>query len=422
METKNRRANGEGSLRFDEKSNRWIATITFNKKRKAFYGRTKQEAINKRELFKSSGGKISKSITLKNAIKNVIDDKLKNGKIQENTYYTNICTLRTISQYELANKNIDEITKEDIKIFLTELSKYSNSTIKKIYGELNYAMDYGVENGIIPYNLIKNNSSIYKPKSEGKNEKIVALEFDQQQKLIETIKKHPNKYQDIWLLAMYTGCRIGEIMALKKENINLKTKEIKIERTITRSKNGKEKIGKITKTLTSVRYVPITDKVLESIQNLLTKSKKSDLLISKSDLIGDFMSPKCPYGALKRYIEKYQIAPKCTMHMLRHTFATRSFEAGVPPKVVQHLLGHKSIQTTLDTYTDILKRYENKYLDKIEDINAQLNIVENLDEKAIAESELKKIYNIVKESHFTDSQKELLFNDFKKIEEWLKLA
>lgn len=377
-----RRANGEGSIRYDEKKKYWVCIITINKKRKAFYGKTKQEAINKRELFKSSGGKSTKSITLENAIQKVINNKLENGKIGENTYYTNGCTLNLIKKHEISQKNIDEITKNDIQDFLVNLKKYSTSTIKKVYSQLNYGFDYAVENSIVSYNLLRNSTSIFKPKSEEKNEKVVALEFEEQKKFIATLKNNPHKYQDIWLLSMYTGCRIGEIMAIKKENINLEKREIKIEPTITKDKNGEEKIGNTPKNMQSIRFVPITNKVYVSIQNLLQNSQpNSDLLISKSNNKGDFISPKSPYSALKRYFKKYNIAPECTMHMLRHTFATRLFEAGVPPKVVQHLLGHKNIQTTLDTYTDVLKRVENKYIDNIENINNQLNEIEELEGK-----------------------------------------
>ena len=53
--------------------------------------------------------------------------------------------------------------------------------------------------------------------------------------------------------------------------------------------------------------------------------------------------------------------------MMRHTFATRAIEAGISPKVLQHMLGHSDISITLDTYTDVFDRFENQQLDLIND-------------------------------------------------------
>ena len=418
-----RRANGEGSLRFDEKTKKWIATITVDKKRKAFYGKTRQEAINKRETFKQFGGKTIKSLSLYDAIKKVINFKFNENKIGENTYYTNMCTLKTISAYDIVNKNIDNITILDLKDFFEKLSKkeYSSSTIKKIYSELNYGLDYAVEINLIQNNILRNSPTISKPKTAVKNEKVVALEYTEQKNFIEVLKKNPHEYQEIWLLSMYTGMRIGEIMALKKENINFDKKEIKIDRTITRDRKGKSKIGYIPKNMQSIRYIPITNQVYIILKKLLKNSNnQSELLISNAK--GDFIDPKLPYSSLKRYVEKYNIAKKCTLHMLRHTFATRLFENDVPTKVVQHLLGHTSIQTTLDTYTDVLKHHEEKYTDKINHMFNELNEIEELDTNTLVRNELFKIKDIVSNSHFTKKQKELLLSDILTIENWLKLA
>jgi integrase len=59
---------------------------------------------------------------------------------------------------------------------------------------------------------------------------------------------------------------------------------------------------------------------------------------------------------------------KVNTHMLRHTFATMCIEAGVQPVVLQKMLGHKSIKTTLDVYTSVFDKYRNKELDKLDNL------------------------------------------------------
>lgn len=73
--------------------------------------------------------------------------------------------------------------------------------------------------------------------------------------------------------------------------------------------------------------------------------------------------------AFKRFCEKYNINKgyEVNQHMLRHTFATRCIEAGVPAKVLQKIMGHADIKTTLQIYTDIFDKFEKKYNDVIQD-------------------------------------------------------
>ena len=62
------------------------------------------------------------------------------------------------------------------------------------------------------------------------------------------------------------------------------------------------------------------------------------------------------------YFYKYISSRDYSQHMMRHTFATRAIEAGISPKVLQHILGHADISITLDTYTDVFERFENDQL------------------------------------------------------------
>ena len=101
------------------------------------------------------------------------------------------------------------------------------------------------------------NEAIKKPKAKKETIKVEALTIEEERKLINILNNSNHKYKNIILL--FTGLRVGELLALSRNNINLNKKTISIESTLTRDKNDKVILGKTTKTITGKRNIYINN-------------------------------------------------------------------------------------------------------------------------------------------------------------------
>ena len=159
--------------------------------------------------------------------------------------------------------------------------------------------------------------------------------------------ENPDRVGIAVLLGMVLGMRIGEVCGLMMQDVDLKEKRVKIVRSVkrVRTQSGSELEISDPKTASSVRVLPLPDEIASVIERI-------DL--SESDYIASGRSsptePRTLRQAYGRLLKRLGIEAH-TFHDLRHTFASRAIASGADPRSVADLMGHTTVEMTLNTYT-----------------------------------------------------------------------
>lgn len=168
------------------------------------------------------------------------------------------------------------------------------------------------------------------------------------------------------LLSLHTGMRIGEVCALRWDEIDMDNRVIHVKHTIARVPDtenaGKTKLIVDTpKTPSSNRDIPISSKLFPILCRVKERSC-SDYVISNTV---SFTNPRS-YEYMFHKATKFCSLSSINYHALRHTFATRCVEAGMDVKSLSEILGHASVSTTLDTYVHSSMQQKREQIEKIE--------------------------------------------------------
>lgn len=249
---------------------------------------------------------------------------------------------RLRAEEEFGDKPIKDILPKDILALLKRLAKqgYAQKTVSNQRMVINLVFKHAVVANDVQMNAC---ASVETPKGLPKEKRGAASKEDEDIIL---------NLEDDWLfpyIAIMTGMRKGEILALQWKDVDFDKDVIYVTKSI--AHNGNIPVVKPPKTEAGIRTVPMLKKLRERL--LACESRIPDHYIisddGKSPLTDD------------RYITIYdqfrrRTGVTCAAHRLRHSFATKAYEGDVPAKSLQHIIGHKQISTTLDMYTDFRKK------------------------------------------------------------------
>ncbi|MBQ5995406.1 MAG: site-specific integrase [Clostridia bacterium] len=375
---------GEGSIFYSNVKQKWMAQINVGKDengkviRKSVTAETQEEVKVKLDELKLSiyTGKFvnANTITFSQLIKQIYDEKLAMNEIQPQTYYRTMETVKLCK--EINDIPVQKIDSTAIKQLLLSKVDYANSTIKKMYIILNQCFKEAFKRKIISDNPMLD---VRKPKSTKKTKKIRALTLDEQKKLVEVIRNENIRYAEQMLISMFTGMRMGEINALSVNDLNINFNFINIDKTISKGEHGEAFVNDTAKTENGNRQIPINETVRPVIEKIISEYKATDDNVLFHTSAGTLIATSVVNTEFRRIVNKYNIQDKTvkgdlSLHSLRHTYATRCIESGMPPKVLQHLMGHSDIKVTLDTYADVFDNFQSISVEKADSYLNQVGL------------------------------------------------
>ena len=286
-------------------------------------------------------------------------------RLRENTLRSKdyIVELKILPYF--GKRKIAEITAADVRIWQGELLKkgYSQTYLRTVNNQLSCIFNYAAKYYDLPRNPCAQAGSIGKGKADEMSF-WTQTEFEQ---FIDCVKDKPLSYYG-FLTLYWTGCRIGELLALTLEDFNPVEKTLRINKSYQRIK-GRDVITD-PKTQKGKRTISLPDFLVEELQEYVGK------------LYGMTLQDRM-FQTTKPYYEHEMIrgvelsgVKKIRIHDLRHSHASLLIsKLGAQPNLVADRLGHEKIQTTLSTYSHI-------YPEQSRQLAEQLNmLVENEDEE-----------------------------------------
>ena len=270
--------------------------------------------------------------------------------------------LPALGEYELEELTISVLQGFVIERETNAMGRYgvglSSGSVSIIINVLQKSLDMAVNMGIVD-----NHSAdrITRPKA-AKKKQTDCFTLAEQRKIEDAIiKELPHKKIGI-LITLYTGLRIGELMALRWEDVDFDRKTITVKHTMRYDyvDGTRSAVLDTPKTLSSQRIIPIPNSLLPY------------LIMTRSVSAGEYVIESCAretnirsYQKLYAHMLKSLNIRYRSFHTLRHTFATRALESGMDVKTLSEIMGHKSATMTLDRYSHSMMEHKIAMMNRI---------------------------------------------------------
>lgn len=355
-----RRANGDGSIYQRESDGRWVASITLpNGKRKSFYGKTRKATNDKlREAMREidqgvdlSGPRLTVAQYLQQWLASSARPSVKTKTFEG---YESIVRVRVIPR--IGSIPLAKVSPLDLQRLYADLSsaKLSNRSVHHTHRVLHRAFQQALRWNMIPRNPCDGATP---PRPQQTEMRVLTAE--QANALLTHTREHPA--HALYVLALSTGMRIGELLGLRWDDIDFEGGRLFVRRALQRQ-NANGIVFIEPKTSRSRRAIKLGKATIAALRdhkrNQLNRRISLANLWQDQDLVfanetGGPVDPSWQRLLFKRALSDAGL-PAIRFHDLRHTAATLLLSRSVHPKVVSEMLGHSTITLTLDTYSHLV--------------------------------------------------------------------
>lgn len=377
------------------KDGRYQARYSFNGKRHTIYGKNLKEVQKKLRdaKYEMDHGIFAKpdKITVDSWYKTWLKE-YRIDVVRETTIIGNEKCYKHI-KLEIGNMKLQSVRPEHIQRVLNRMKRegYSAGYIENTRQTMNMIFTQAYMNGIIVLNPVER-SILPKMEAREDNPHRRALTEQEQKDFLDCVAKRKPFYADIFFVGFSTGMRIGEINGLEWKDIDFENMEFHVNGTMIKVP-GKDYYKGPVKTGESKRSIPMLPEIAKRLKRHKIEQAKLRMMMGDKwnpvkgleHLVFTTMFGK-PLMTLSvgRYIDstvnavnraeekkaaaehrKPVLMDTFCPHSMRHTFATRALEKGIPPKVVQSYLGHSTIDVTMNVYTHVTAELEREEIKKI---------------------------------------------------------
>lgn len=366
--TKTRREKGEGSIFFMEAKNLWCASINLGtdgngkRRRKVIYAKTKEELIQKKKDLSIATGTLvtDTKTTVRQYLTFCLEDVYK-ATVRPSTYVRNKGLVINHLIPALGNVALSKLVPLQLqKLYGAKLNEeQSRRSIRNMHFVLHKALDQALRWGYVNRNVA---DMVDLPKPNNKEMQVLTLQ--QVETFLQTAKD--DWYYPLYVTAVKTGLRQGELLGLQWEDLDLRKGTLTVKRTI-KEQNGKLLVGE-PKSKSARRTVTLPKKTVEVLKQHRKEQLQRGLMGTGyvfTDTQGGAVYPQNMMRRSFKPLLKKAGYPLFGSHGLRHTHATILLQQDVNPKLVQERLGHSTIYLTLDTKSHVLLNMQREEADKL---------------------------------------------------------
>jgi len=286
----------------------------------------------------------------------------------------------------LGTKTLDQITREDVTALIAGMVKngFAKTTIRITMSHLTCLFNNAIEDELITKNPTKNTSKFYK-QAPDRHAEIQPLTAPEVQLFFRAVLKHSPEHYPLFLAAIHTGLRLGELAALQWGDIDFNGKFLVVRRSYSHGKLANTKVDKI-------HRVDLSKDLMNTLHDLKRQRREQWLKKGNNEIpewvfcnevggLPDVQNLKNRH--FDKCLEKAGLR-RIRFHDLRHTFASLLLQNGESLVYVKDQLGHSSIKMTVDTYGHLVPGANRAAMDRLPTVE------ESLDETSFRADKLSK--------------------------------
>jgi integrase len=354
-----RRGHGEGHIRKRSDRDAWEGQLSLGDGTlKSVYGKTRQEVQQKlarmRHDLERGLPLADERQTVKRYLESwleTIEPTLGEGTWHRHGEYVALHIIPEVGAVKLA-----QLTPQRVQqLYAAKLAEgLSPTTVHHLHETLHKALAAAVRLGLVARNVTE---LVDVPRMA--RHEMTPLSREETQRLLAAAAAEGDRLEALWVLAVSTGMRRGELLGLRWRDVDLEHATLHVRANLQRSRKTGEWVWKEPKTRKSRRQIALSEQAVEALRAQRRRQHEERLLVGPAwedhdlvfaNAVGGPLDAAGVYHHFLRLCQRHKL-PRVRVHDLRHTCATLLLSARVNPKVVSEMLGHSSVAVTLDIYS-----------------------------------------------------------------------